>query len=143
MIRINCEEGKNDRDHVAVTGDVMNIVDRIKEIDRDYFVMFNVRTQKYEVHVKGQLFSLGCELPFDSLDARAVEYVRERHVSRMSEILAQMEREEQMRDRAQQAKMREIHDRAFDGFKYLANKVTDEFPDELIEDLKDDAERDM
>lgn len=143
MIRINCVEGKNDRDHVAVTGDVMDIVERIKEIDRDYFVMFNKRTQKYEVHVKGQLFSLGCELPFDSLDARAIEYVRERHVSRMKEILAGMEREEEMREQAQKAKMREVHDRAFDGFKYLENKVTDEFPDELIEDLRNDAERNV
>lgn len=143
MIRIFCEEGKNDRDHIAVTGDVLNIVDRIKEIDPDYFVMLNRKTQRFEVHVKGQLFSLGCELPFDSLDARAVEYVRERHVSRMGEILAQMEREEKMREKAQKAQMREIHDRAYEGFRYLEHSTTDEFPDELIEDLKDDAERDV
>jgi copper chaperone CopZ len=60
-----------------VTTNVYDIPERLKEVDPRLFVMLNLETQKFEVHVAGQRgTTLGCELPFDELDARAIDYVR-------------------------------------------------------------------
>lgn len=141
MRRIVCEEGVSTRERIAVTGDVFSICDRLKEIDKDYFVMFNRLTQRFEVHVKGGESTLGCELPFDELDARTIAYVREHHSSRMAAILKQMEREEAMAERARQSEMNELHERAADGLAFAAKSRTmDEFPIEAAEGLKNESE---
>lgn len=136
MKAVRCEEGVSTRERIAVTGDVYNITGRLKEIDRDYFVMFNRLTQRFEVHVKGQWETLGCELPFEELDARALRYVRERHVSRMAEIQKEIDAQEIRRERVQQMKMDELHDRMLDGLRFAEkNRSSDDFPEEAAEGI--------
>lgn len=137
MMMIRCEEGVSTRERIAVTGDVFDITNRLKEIDRDYFVMLNRQTQRFEVHVKGQWSTLECELPFDELDARTLRYVRERHISRLAEIQKQLDREEAQRERKQAAKLQELHERAADGFRWAEKSIRDEFPEEVGRDLHD------
>lgn len=144
MRMVRCEEGVCTRERIAVTSDVYRISERIKEIDEDYFIMLNRQTQRFEVHVRGQACTLGCELPFEELDARTIEYVRAHHASRMQAILREMEREEATREAEKRAKLDEVRERAADGMAYLANKrTTDEFPDEALEGLCNDTERDV
>lgn len=138
---VRCEEGVNTRERIAVTGDVLNITGRLKEIDPDYFVMFNRVTQHFEVHVRGGENTLGCEIPYDALDARTLVYVREHHSSRMAAILNEMRREERMAERARQAEMQDLHERAADGLAFAArSRTTDEFPSEAAEGLNDESE---
>ena len=136
MRLIQCREGVNDEERIAVTGDALDIVRRIKEIYDGYFVMLNRRTQKFEVHVRGQKCTLGCELPFEQLDARAVEYVRRHERDRIDEYMLEMEKEEARRQRARDARLYEAAERMADGLAFLHNKTTDEFPDEAIEGFK-------
>ena len=135
MRLVRCEEGVSTRERIAVTGDVLNITGRLKEIDPDYFVMFNRKTQKFEVHAAGQEgTTLGCELPYEQLDARAIEHVREHHSSRMAAIMAEIDRQEAERDRERQKRMQELHARAADGFRFAAKSRTSEaFPKEAAE----------
>lgn len=105
---IRCREGVADAERIPVTSDALDIVRRIKELDERYFVMLNRKTQKYEVHVAGQRCTLGCELPFEALDARAVTYVREHDSSRLDEIVREMEREDEAREKASKARMGEL-----------------------------------
>lgn len=144
MSKIRCEEGVSTRERIAVTSDALDITKRIKEIDPDYFIMLNRQTDRFEVHVRGQEMTLGCELPFDTLDARTLEYVREHKAARIGEILREMEREDARREAAGRAEMEEIHERAAEGMRYLANKrTTDELPDELTEGIGNDAQGDV
>lgn len=138
---IRCEEGVSTRERIAVTGDVYNITGRIKEIDPDYFVMFNRETQRFEIHIRGQECTLGCEIPYDELDARTLEYVRAHHSSRIAAIQREIELEERRAEAERKRAMREIHDRAADGFAYAAKRSDDEFPDEVMEGLRDEPER--
>lgn len=138
---IRCEEGVNTKERIAVTGDVLNIVGRLKEIDEDYFVMFNRLTQKFEVHVRGQLCTIGCELPFDRLDARAISYVREHHSSRMDEIMKKIDEEETRAELARAKQMDELRDRLADGLAYAAkSRTSDDFPDEAAEGIENESE---
>lgn len=144
MRRVRCEEGVSTRERIAVTGDALDITRRIKEIDPDYFIMLNRETQRFEVHIRGQESTLGCELPYDTLDERTIRYVREHKAARISAILMEMEREEKRREQESKTRMQELHDRLRDGLEYLADKrTTDEFPDGALEGIRDDAERDV
>lgn len=135
---IRCVEGVSDRERVAVTSDALDIVARLKEIDERFFVMLNRSTQRFEVHVAGQAMgTLGCELPFDRLDARTLMYVRERDAQRIEAVVAEIEAREAARERNAAGKHREAAERMADGLKYLAGKrTTDEFPDEASEGWK-------
>ncbi len=82
-----CAEGRHTEDYVPVTSDVYSISERIKAVDERFFIMFNRKTQRFEVHVKGQpATTFGCELPFDTLDARALEYVRKYSAARTQSL---------------------------------------------------------
>ena len=143
MRLIQCREGVNDEERIAVTSDALDIVRRIKEIYDGYFVMLNRRTQKFEVHVRGQKCRLGCELLFELLDARAVEYVRRHERDRIDEYMLEMEKEEARRQRARDARLYEAAERMADGLAFLHNKTTDKFPEEAIKGFKYDASRDV
>ena len=136
---IQCVEGVNDEEHIAITGDVLNIVGRIKEIYEGYFVMLNRRTGRFEVHVRGQRCTLGCELPYDQLDARAVEYVRRHERDKIDEYMAEMEKEKARYEREQKSRLNEAGERLADGLAFLQNKTTDELPDEVTRGFCDDA----
>lgn len=138
---IRCEEGVSTRERIAVTSDAYGITERIKEIDPDYFVMLNRETQKFEVHVRGQECTLGCELPFEELDARTLEYVRAHHSSRIAAIQREIELAEMRAEAERKRAMRDIHDRAADGFAYAAKRMDDEFPDEVMEGIGNESER--
>lgn len=136
---IQCREGVNDEERIAVTSDALDIVRRIKEIYEGYFVMLNRRTQRFEVHVRGQKCTLGCELPFEQLDARAVEYVRRHERERIDELMREMDMEEARLQRERDARLHEAAERMADGLAFLHNKSTDVFPDEAAEGFRYDA----
>jgi hypothetical protein len=61
---------------ILVENHVTDIPERLKEIDPNFFVMFNPKTQKYEVHKKVlHGITLEVSLPFGELDSRAIDYV--------------------------------------------------------------------
>ena len=77
---------------IHVESDVMDITKRLKEIDLNYFVMFNPRTQKYEVHHAEQIDGTLClNLPFDELDSRAIDYVQKHRIENFKRIIAEMD----------------------------------------------------
>lgn len=55
---------------------VLKIPERLRSADNNLFVVFNSKTQKYEIHSlanKGNTLSLN--VPFRDLDARCIDYV--------------------------------------------------------------------
>ena len=62
---------------------VFNIPERLKFNDRNLFVVFNMITERYEIHSlvnKGNSFSL--TVPYERLDARVEDYVRKYDIRR-------------------------------------------------------------
>ena len=79
---------------LIIEGDTFFINERLKEIDRDYYVVFNLEKQKYEVHVHGQAGnSYAFTLPFDSLDERALLFAQKTRIANMDKILEEIERD--------------------------------------------------
>lgn len=134
---IRCVEGRNDRNRIAVLSNATDIPVRLKEVNRDFFVMLNRDTQRYEIHCASQPFdTLACTLPFDALDGRALTYVREYAPERFDVISAEVDA---YNERLAAHSERDVIDRANykmrEAFNYLKNNSkTDVIPQEVIDE---------
>ena len=79
--------------------DVFYIADRIKQIDPAYYIMFNRSSCCYQVHAGKGENTLQLDLPFDILDSRALNYVRQTAVSRINEYLAEIDKANMINER--------------------------------------------
>lgn len=74
--------------------DCLGIIDRIKAIDKDYFVVVDLDKKKYELHNVSQGKNTYClTLPFESLDERAVLFVLKTRVQNSDELFDEMQQE--------------------------------------------------
>ena len=132
---MKCAEGRPCKDRLPVLNNVYDIPVRLKEVNRDFFVMFNTRNQRYEVHCASQPFdTLACVLPFDELDARTIQYVREFSRERTEHLAEEIERYNDELDRKEQAAVIDkANYKCREAFEYLKNNSkTDSIPQEVI-----------
>ena len=77
---------------IQINFDVYNISKRIKDIDRDYYVVYDTSKQKFEVHNSKQIGSTYClTLPYCELDERSLDYVLKTQSTNVEEILEKIE----------------------------------------------------
>ena len=131
-----CREGEFAEGRIPVTSHATDIPARLKEIRPEYFIMLNTRTQRFEIHDAGQRDgTLACVLPFDALDARALEYARRYHVSRLAETAREIDDfNERLEREAQKRHLDRAADRTREALNYLKDRTdTDIIPKELIQ----------
>ena len=58
---------------IEIKDDVFDIVSRLKQIDSDYFVLYNLDSGRIELHCKNQAHTSYCLSFEDRLDYRAIE----------------------------------------------------------------------
>ncbi len=86
---------------IKICGDVYNISKRIKEIDGDYYVMYDTSKQVFEIHNSNQIGSSFClTLPYRELDERALKHVLKTQSVNIDEILEQIENDNNHRESA-------------------------------------------
>lgn len=130
-------EGEYGPGRVPVVGHALDIPDRIKEMDEGYFIMLNVRTQKFEIwHRDAGQGVLECVLPYDALDERAVRHVRRHRIERMEALIREIEEHNRrLEDQARQNWLEQGALRTREAINYLKNKSSvDEIPKELIQE---------
>ena len=89
-----------------IKSDCLDIVERIKAIDADYFVMFDLDAKKFQLHNRAQKRSTYClTFPFDTLDERAVTHVLKTRVQNSDELFKRLEEENA---RLEKAKTKEV-----------------------------------
>lgn len=135
MALIRCREGEYAKDRIPVVRSVYGIPERMKELRESLFMMFNVKTQRYEVHDSTQTdCTLACELPFEQLDARALLYVREHMRERTEALVAEIERHnEQLEEKSYQEKMDKAGYRMKQAIRYLSSHESAEtLPEEML-----------
>ena len=75
---------------LLITDDLYDIAARLKSVNENYAVYYNVEKQRYEVH-DGQRGTLEFLVPFDELDARTVEYARYSSVNNAKRLFEEVE----------------------------------------------------
>ncbi|MDR1905818.1 MAG: hypothetical protein LBQ27_02740, partial [Clostridiales bacterium] len=78
---------------IPIKNDLFDIAERIKEIDADYYVVYNKKRGRFEIRNDKSRDGIACVLPFDRLDARATEYVMRTRRERVRELIFRMEEE--------------------------------------------------
>lgn len=82
---------------------VYDVPQRVNAYNPDLFVVFNPRSQYYEIHSlehDGYLPSLQCGLPYKNLDARTERYIRQNDIRvRGQEIFNEIERDEERKQK--------------------------------------------
>lgn len=128
-------EGEYAPGYRPVTSNVFHIPERLKELDERYFVLYNTRTGRFELHIRGQVGgTLGCVFPFDELDARALLYAREHHVSRLKQLAREAEaHNEKLEKEAENTILDKANEKMKQALKYLDRHTgAEELPGELI-----------
>ena len=77
-----------------IESDCLDIIKRIKAIDRDYFVVFDLDKKKYELHHCSQGGGTYClTFPYDELDERAYTYVLKTRVENSDKLFEEIQLE--------------------------------------------------
>lgn len=83
-----------------IESDCLDIIKRIKAVDEDYFVIFDLDKKKFELHNKSQGGNTYClTFPFDSLDERAVTLVLKTRVQNSDALFEEMQRENEKQEK--------------------------------------------
>lgn len=84
--------------------DLFNISNRIKQIDNNYFLVYNTLRKKFEVHYKRDKYTYELTIPYNELDARAVDFVRKTRVHNKEIILEEIKKNNAILENEKQKK---------------------------------------
>lgn len=80
--------------YILIENDPLFICQRLKEIDKSYFVLYNLKKKQFEVHSKDQLGGSFCfTVRFDALDARTIDYALKTRREHIDEIIKTIDKE--------------------------------------------------
>ncbi len=98
---------------MIVEGDLYDVAERIKAIAPYYFVVFNEKTRKYELHSDRERPTKILVFPFEKLDQRCIEHTVMTRVENFDRIIEEMEKHNEKLER----------DAMEDGKKALSNTL--------------------
>lgn len=88
---------------IKIFSDVYNISNRIKQIEKNYYIVFNTSKNKFEVHNSKQVGGSYClTLPFSYLDERTLNFVKETKSENINRILNNIENQNKLIESAEQ-----------------------------------------
>ena len=87
---------------IKIDSDVFNICERIKEIDKHYFIVFSTQRNRYEIHNSSQRGGSYClTVPYSFLDERTLKLVEESRVENIDEILNKIKLSNELKESAE------------------------------------------
>ena len=75
----------------VIKRDVFDIVKRLKSIDTKYFVIYNFERHKFEVHYARAKNTYELTIPYDTLDARTINFVLRTRIQNRKKIFEEIE----------------------------------------------------
>ncbi len=99
------------KNQILLESDPFYISDRIKEVDENYYFVFNKRENRIELHRSNQKDStLSLVLPYDCLDERAIFLARKTRIENLNKIIDEIDKENELREK-------KLHRQAFEQIK--------------------------
>lgn len=99
-----------------IYSDCLDITKRLKEIDRGYFVVFNLKRKKLELHNSLQSDDTFClTIPYNTLDERTITLALKTRKEKQDELFEEIEAENEKNLKAQCRKiLNEAEGRLYD-----------------------------
>jgi len=109
---------------IEVTSNVYHIPERLKEIDPNYFVVFNTETQKFEVHHSEQIGNtLALNIPYEELDARTIELIHKNRIENIDKIIDEIDNWNEWIEKEHEKKLfDEAGQKVKDIYRYVSTK---------------------
>ena len=86
---------------IEIENDVYDIANRIKEIDRDYRIYFNMSKNQFELHNLSQPENTFClSLPYPFVDERTLKLARETNSANIKIILNKIDNDNKIKQNA-------------------------------------------
>ena len=76
---------------IKIESDVFDVSKRIKEIDENYFIMFNLNNNKYELHCTSQPNTYCFSYPYEDLDERFIDMIYKTNIVNIDNIIEQID----------------------------------------------------
>ena len=90
---------------IEISQDMYNISKRIKNIDRNYYIVYNTSSGKFEVHSSNQMGNSYClTVPYDCLDERTLNHVRKTQIANLFDILEQIENDNEQKESTEKSR---------------------------------------
>ena len=78
---------------IEIKSDPLFVTDRLKELDQDYYLVFNTIKHKYEVHNHSQIGCSYClTYPNPALDERLLELVKKTRRENFNELMKEIDK---------------------------------------------------
>ena len=76
---------------IRITEDVCDICKRIKEVDENYYIVYNRVLNRFELHDGSVKGGFACVLPFDRLDERSIRHARRTRIERIDALMRELD----------------------------------------------------
>ncbi len=107
---------------VLVKNDLFNIADRLKKIDKSYFVLFNKKTKNYEIHSKAQKGSTLCVIAGKKLNEQVIFKVENTKIKFMKKIIYDINSNNKKLEDKSSKDLQEFYGYKLEKFASWANK---------------------
>lgn len=77
---------------IEIESDAFDIVKRIKEIDENYFLLFDLEKEKIELHNKNQINTYCFTYPYDNLDNRMIDLIYKSNIKNIDNIMEDIDK---------------------------------------------------
>ena len=95
---------------IKINCDVFNIVERLRQIDDGYFVIFNTNSKKFEIHNSNTKNSYCLTIPYGQLDVRTLRLVESTHVKNYNKIIKTIDEDNERIEKESIEKLKDISD---------------------------------
>jgi MFS superfamily sulfate permease-like transporter len=91
-----------------ITEDTFDIAKRLKQIDNNYILKFNLHKKQYEVFYKeSDKHILQLVLPFKELDKRTIDYVNKTRVQNIEKLIKNIQKQNEKLEKDAQNKVQD------------------------------------
>ena len=88
------------KNQILLDADPFFIGMRIKEVDSNYFIIYNTCKNKFELHNSAQYGStFALSIPYECLDERTIFLARKTRKENINKIISDIDRQNEMRDK--------------------------------------------
>lgn len=101
---------------VRIKTDLYDIASRVKELDADYYIEYNVTRRRYEIHHKRCRPTLSI-VAGDRLDQRVITQLQKTRITRLNKIIEEIDKTNKQIERAKEELL-------LDEAKYKAKQIS-------------------
>lgn len=83
---------------IKLKNTVFNLNNRLKKQDKSYYITFNTKLNRYEVHSSKQKSSFCFAVPYNQLDSRVISYAQKTSVKNLTQFIQEVQQHNQQQE---------------------------------------------